>query len=170
MKRIMKEKKIMTNVKNIFISHHGKDDEHVQQLKKRLKDKGYDVRNSSVDSTKHQERRPSDETIKKDLRDGIGWAGTFICLIGEDTHTRDWVDFEIEQAYKQGKKIVGIYIHGCSEAVKLPEKLEKYRSAIIGWNSLDKLVDILDGKHFPAENPDGTEKVFSQTFDRVPCN
>ncbi|WP_222599027.1 TIR domain-containing protein [Morganella morganii] len=160
----------MSNVKNIFISHHGKDDEHVQRLKQRLKDEGYEVRNSSVDSTKHQEKRPSDETIKKDLRDGIGWAGTFICLVGEDTHTRDWVDFEIEQAYKQGKPIVGVYMHGCSESVELPEKLEKYRSYIIGWNSLDKLGDILDGKSVPAENPDGTTKNPSYTVVRVTCN
>lgn len=160
----------MSNVKNIFISHHGKDDEHVQRLKTRLKDEGYDVRNSSVDSTKHQDVRPSDKEIAKDLSDGINWAGTFICLVGEQTHSRSWVNYEIEEAYKQGKPIVGIYMHGCANSVELPENLEKYGNYVIGWNSLDKLGDVLDGKPIPRENPDGTLKTPKFDVVRVSCN
>ena len=33
-----------SKVKNIFISHYHKDDANVQQLKKRLRNIGYDVR------------------------------------------------------------------------------------------------------------------------------
>ncbi|MCC8145966.1 MAG: TIR domain-containing protein [Bacteroidales bacterium] len=159
----------MSKSKNIFISHHGEDDEHVQRLKERLKNDGYDVRNSSVDSTKHQEVRPSDDEIKRDLQDGINWAGTFICLIGEDTHTRDWVDFEIEEAFNQDKPIVGIFKHGCANSVELPEAFKKYRTYTIGWNSLDKLEDILDGKHVPHENPNGTSPNPPYEIHRVPC-
>ena len=97
---------------NIFISHYGEDDKHVQNLKKRLKDSGYDVRNSSVDSTKHQARRPSDAVIKRYLKGFVKWAGSFICLIGENTHSRPWVNYEIEQAHLQGKNIIGIRYNG----------------------------------------------------------
>src|SRR4051794_33674248 len=95
--------KNMDNAHNIFISHYGEDDEHVQRLKERLIDNGYNVRNSSIDSTKHKDGRiPSDEVIRRLLRRGISWAGKFICLIGPETHTRDWVNYEIKQAYLQG--------------------------------------------------------------------
>lgn len=38
------------------------------------------------------------------------------------------------------------------------EAFKKYGGSPIGWNSLDKLGDILDGKITPPENPDGTAK------------
>lgn len=160
----------MDITKNIFISHRGEDDNSVQRLKERLKENSYDVRNSSVDSTKHQHgRRPSDETIRKNLKEGVSWASTLICLIGPDTHNSAWVNYEIEQAHQMGKRIVGIYIHGYNEAVELPEAFKKYGGPPIGWNSLDKLTDVLDGENIPAENPDGTVREPIHEITRVKC-
>ena len=155
---------------NIFISHHGKDDNHLQSLKQRLKASGYDARNSSVDSTKHQARRPSDAVIARYLKGCIKWAGTFICLIGESTHTRPWVNFEIRQAYLQGKNIVGIYKHGCKDSVELPEAFKRYGGTPLGWNSLDKLGDALDGKPIPAEDSFGNTRTPIEPIVRVKCN
>jgi hypothetical protein len=160
----------MDKTHNVFISHHGEDDEHVQSLKKRLGDAGYTIRNSSVDSTKHTDVRPSDAQIAKDLKDGITWAGTFICLIGEETHSRDWVDHEIAEAHAQGKPIVGIYLHGCKDEVELPAGLKKYGGPILGWNSLDKLGDAMAGKNLSPENPDGSTRTPIHTINRVTCS
>lgn len=155
---------------NIFISHHGEDDQHVQSLKQRLIDKGYEVRNSSIDSTKHDNGKiPSKEVIADRLNNGVNWAKTFICLIGPETHTRPWVNYEIRQAHLQGKDIVGIYTYGSSNAVELPEAYKKYGGSPIGWNSLDKLGDILDGKIVPPENPDGTPSGPIHNIVRVRC-
>ncbi|MFM9985612.1 MAG: TIR domain-containing protein [Flavobacteriales bacterium] len=151
---------------NIFISHYGEDDNHVQSLKQRLKDKGYDVRNFSIDSTNHKNgRKPSDAVVQRLLQMRIKWSSTFICLIGPETHTRKWVNYEIRLAHLQGKRIVGIYTHGSNNSVELPEAYKKYGSPPIGWNSLDKLGDIITGKNFPAENPDGS--VSSPLFHRT---
>jgi len=154
---------------NIFISHYGEDDTHVQNLKNRLKDNGYEVRNSSVDSTKHQARRPSDAVIARYLKGCIKWAGSFICLIGEDTHTRSWVNYEIKQAHLQGKNIIGIYKHGCKDSVELPEAFKRYGGTPLGWNSLDKLGDAIDGKPIPAENSSGNVRQPIKSIVRVNC-
>lgn len=147
----------MADQHNIFISHYGKDDEHVQSLKARLKDRGYDVRNFSVDSTNHKDgRKPSDAVVQRLLKMRIKWSKVLICLIGDKTHTRDWVDFEIEEAKNQGKRIIGIYTHGSMETAEPPENLKKYASDIIGWNSIDKLGDLIEGENIPVETPDGT--------------
>lgn len=156
---------------NVFISHHGKDDAQVQNLKKRLAEKGYKVCNYSVDSTKHKDgRRPSDAVIQRYLRRQITWAGTLICLIGKETHSRPWVNYEIRKAYLQGKKIVGIFSHGNNNAVELPEAFKKYGGPTMGWNSLDKLGSIMAGKEFPVENPDGTPRAPIYTLAKVQCN
>ncbi|HBX18943.1 MAG TPA: hypothetical protein DEF88_00660 [Porphyromonadaceae bacterium] len=159
----------METVHNIFISHYGKDDEHVQRLKKRLKDEGYMVKNSSIDSTKYRPYVPSKATIARYLRSAIKWAKTFICLIGENTHTRPWVNYEIRQAHLQGKQIVGIYKYGCSNSVELPEALKKYGGPIIGWNSLEKLGDILTGKVIPIENPSSNNREPIHNIVRIKC-
>lgn len=146
----------MAEQHNIFISHYGKDDEHVQSLKNRLKERGYEVRNFSVDSTNHKGGRiPKKEVVERLLKMRIKWSGTFICLIGPKTHTRDWVDFEINEAHLQGKRIIGVYTHGNMETAELPENLRKYASNIIGWNSVDKLGELIAGENTPIENPDG---------------
>lgn len=160
----------MSKTRNIFISHQGEDDDHVQGLKKRLTDKGNVIRNSSVDSTKHTANRPSDETIKRTLKDGISWAGTFVCLIGEKTHESEWVDYEIKQAHLQGKTIVGVFLHGCKDDVELPKNLVKYGGPILGWNSLDKLEDAMDGKPLPSETPEGDKRKPVFSVERVKCN
>lgn len=148
----------MDKMHNIFISHYGKDDHHVQALKARLKNQGYNIRNFSVDSTNHKDgRRPSEAVIKRLLRMRVNWSSTFICLIGPKTHTRAYVDYEISKAVQLGKKIIGVYTHGNKETADLPKNLDKVASNIIGWNSIEKIGEIISGTNYPIENSDGDE-------------
>lgn len=160
----------MDKTHNIFISHYGKHDEHVQGLKQRLKNQGYDVRNFSVDSTNRRNgSKPSDAVVQRLLRMRIRWSSTLICLIGPDTHKRPWVNFEIRQAHLLGKRIVGVYMHGSSNAVQLPEAFRRYGGTPLGWNSLNKLGDAIAGKSMPAENPDGSSRTPIFEITRVKC-
>ncbi|MDV3936898.1 hypothetical protein CMT78_03850 [Elizabethkingia anophelis] len=155
---------------NIFISHHGKDDHHVQNLKTRLKSKGFGVKNFSIDSTKHHNgRRPSDARIRRLLKIRIKAASTFICLIGKETHKRKWVDYEIRRAQQEGKKIIGIYTHGNKNEVSTPLALQQYANSILGWNSIDKLGEIITGKTTVFENADGSSYSNVYSISRVKC-
>lgn len=138
--------------KNVFISHYGKDDASVQGLKKLLSDNGCTLKNSSIDSTKSNQASNPDY-IRGLLRDRISWAGTTIVLIGSKTHERDWVNWEIEQANKQGKQIVGVYIQGAKDS-EIPEAFQKYGDALVGWNS-GKIIDALNGNCNDFDNIDG---------------
>jgi hypothetical protein len=148
--------------KHVFISHHHKDDEEVTKLTDLIGRKGYDIRNSSIRAKPANQARldrgeVSDETIRRLLRMKISWAGTVVVLIGKETHERPWVNWEIEQANQQGKRIVGVYMRGGTEADK-PEALEKYASAIVGWNS-EKIIEAIEGTTTnDFQNPDGTPR------------
>lgn len=138
--------------RHIFISHHHADDAEVDKLISLLSRSGHDVRNSSIrakpaNQRRLEQKRVKDETIRRLLRMKISWAGTVVVLIGKDTHSRPWVNWEIEQANKQGKRIVGVYIRGGTEADK-PPALEKYASAICGWDT-KCIMAAIDG----TENP-----------------
>ncbi len=147
--------------RHVFISHHHADDEEVNNLTSLLAGNGYDIRNSSIRAKPANQRRleqglVKDETIRRLLRMKISWAGPVVVLIGKDTHSRPWVDWEIEQANKQGKRIVGVYIRGGTDADK-PLALEKYASAIVGWHS-DSIISAIDGKENHFQNPDGSPR------------
>lgn len=71
-------------------------------------------------------------------------------------HERPWVNYEIRSAYMQGKKIIGVYMHGCKDSVELPEAFKRYGGPIIGWNSTDKLDDMIEGDCPAPEKPSGT--------------
>lgn len=160
----------MSDKHNVFISHYGKHDDQVQSLKSRLKDKGFNVRNYSIDSTKHKDgRKPSDSVVKRLLNIRIKNSGTIICLIGPGTSTRKWVNYEIRKAHLEGKRIVGLYTHGSKDSVELPEAFKKYGGQLIGWNSVDKLGDVISGENLPYENPDGSTAAPIHSVTRIPC-
>lgn len=146
----------MADMHNIFISHYGEDEQSLDRLKERLRERGCDVRNSSVEKKKYRPYKVSDATIARYLRMCIRWAKTFIVMIGEHTYERPWVNYEIREAARQGKTILGIYMHGCANNVELPEAYKRYGGSPLGWNSLDKLEDIINGEVFLPEAPDGT--------------
>lgn len=126
-----------------------------------LRSKGYDVRSSSLQEDKdnkvvHKGKHVADATVARYIRRAIKWAGTFIVLIGEHTHERAWVNYEIRNAHFQGKKIIGVYKYGCAQTAELPEAYKRYGTSPIGWNSMDKLAGMIQGNVVPPELPDGT--------------
>lgn len=67
-------------------------------------------------------------------------------LIGPETNTREWVDWEIEYANSIGdKRIIGVYLPGATDA-DVPENLNNYGDSLVPWNS-DKLEAAIDGEN-----------------------
>lgn len=152
-------------VTNIFISHVHEDDEQVQGLKSLLKGKGYDVKDSSIDSSKPNEASNPDYIKSKILGPRIDWAGAMIVLISPDTHTSDWVNWEIENAFKKEKRIIGVWCQGAKDS-DLPEAFEKYGDDLVGWQG-DKIIDALNNvDHW--EGPEGNPRP-PQNAPRYSC-
>ena len=61
-------------------------------------------------------REKNDATIEKWIKNQMKMRSCIIVLIGEHTQGRKWINFEIENAWKEGKGIVGIYIHGLKDS------------------------------------------------------
>lgn len=145
--------------KNVFVSHHHKDDASVDGLSKLVRGKDYHLRNSSIRVKPSNQKRieknmVSEATIRRLLRMKLRWAGQLIVVVGKETHTRRWVNWEIDEAHKLGMPIVGVYERGLKDKVEIPEKLEEHGTARVGWNA-DSVIDALNGKS-QFLNPDGT--------------
>lgn len=149
----------MSVKKNVFVSHHHKDDGLVDKMTRLLSRNGCEIRNSSIRAKPANQERldkglVKDSTIRRLLRMKMSWAGTVIVLVGKETHARPWVNWEIKEAKRQGKNIIGVYENGLKDKVELPEALVKYGTSQIGWDSAS-IIDAINGS--PAfQNPDGT--------------
>ncbi|WP_280553015.1 TIR domain-containing protein [Halomonas sp. 25-S5] len=146
-------------VKNVFVSHHHKDDASVDGLTGMLSGKGYQLRNSSIrvkpeNQKRLDQKKVSDRTIARLLRMKMRWAGKIIVVIGKDTHKRPWVNWEVKVAHQLGKPIIGVYENGLKNQVEIPENLKKYATSIVGWRS-DSVIDALGGGS-QFQNPDGS--------------
>ena len=145
----MAEKEVV----NIFICHCGENADSLEKVRNLLGKQGYEVRDSSIDE-KNPNNAKDPEYIKTLIRPKIDWAGKILVLIGPETHTKAWVDWEIEYANKNGaKRTVGIYVEGGTES-EIPANLKKYGDALVPWNS-DKLVSAIEGESLWFQ-PDGS--------------
>lgn len=146
-------------IKNVFVSHHHKDDASVDGLTDMLSGKGYQLRNSSIRVKPENQKRldqnkVSDRTIARLLRMKMRWASQVIVVIGKETHERPWVNWEVKAAHQLGKPIIGVYENGLKDQVEIPDNLKKYATSIVGWRA-DSVISALDGKS-QFQNPDGT--------------
>lgn len=144
--------------KNVFISHHHKDDASVDGITSMVAGKGYKLRNSSIrvkpeNQKRLDQKKVSDQTIKRLLQMKMRWASQVIVVIGKETHSRPWVNWEIKVAHDLGKPIIGVYENGLKDEVEKPENLDKYATSIVGWRS-DSVIGALEGNG-QFQNPDG---------------
>lgn len=155
----------MAGQKNVFISHVHADDHGLQKLKDLLKPHGVDMRDSSIHTGKFNNASDPHYIKTQILAPAINWAGVFICYVSPKTRDSEWVNWEIEYAAKQGKRIVGIWEHGDKDC-QLPRALEEHADAMVGWNG-SAIIDAIEGKdHW--ERPDGSASAFVQ-LKRHPC-
>lgn len=162
----------MRDRRHVFISHHFKDDESVDGLVGLLNRAGKDVRNSSIrlkaaNAARIERGDVSPDVLRRALRMKVSWASAVVVLIGRETHQRPWVAFEIEEAHRQGKPIIGVYERGGTDAV-LPPEFEKYGSALVAWNA-EAIVDAIDGRARPFQNPDGSDRPYVHNPTRTVC-
>ena len=142
----------MTETKNVFVSHVHKDDHGLKKLKDLLSPKGIQIRDSSIHTGKFNNAKDENYIKSQILAPAINWAGVFICYVSPQTKDSEWVNWEIEYAAKQGKRIVGVWEHGEKEC-ELPTSLQEYGDALVGWNG-DAIIDAINGQD-QWGNPDG---------------
>ena len=70
-----------------------------------------------VDSAAFEEvKKGGDAAIKKWIDKQLEGTSVTVVLIGTDTSNRDYIKYELEQSWKKGNGILGIYIDQCKDA------------------------------------------------------
>ncbi len=140
--------------KNVFISHIHEDDEGLGKLKGLLKDNGMAVRDYSITADNPNNAHSEDYIKSEILAPRIRQSSTLLVYISPETKDSKYVNWEIEYAQKQDKRIVGVWEHGEKDC-EIPEALDKYHDAIVGWTG-NSVIDAINGKINGWEGSDGT--------------
>lgn len=158
--------------RHVFISHRFVDDGSVENLTGMLSRGGWDVRNSSIRVKEANQQRlergqVADRTLERLLRRKISWSQTALVIVGTSTHASRWVQYEIEEAHRQGKAIVGVYARGCTD-VQIPEALERYATSIVAWNT-SSIMAAIDGTKPIFQTAGGDEREPQSDVARRTC-
>lgn len=115
-------------IRNVFISFHIDDEAQVNLLRAQAKNQGFDIkfRDYSV-------KEPFDEKWKTNCRERIAQTSALICMIGEKTAQREAVVWEIDEAYRQGKKVIGVRIYRDRDHT-IPRPLLEHNAPIVYWD------------------------------------
>ena len=115
-------------VRNVFISFHIDDEVQVNLLRAQAKSERFDMefRDYSV-------KEPFDEKWKTNCRERIAQTSALVCMIGRETAQREAVVWEINEAYRQGKKVIGVRVHR-DRNDPIPQPLRAHNAPIINWN------------------------------------
>lgn len=70
--------------------------------------------------------------VKQVISDKISRASVLVCLIGNGTAWRDWVDWELETGYEMDKGLCGVRLKGSRGAT--PDLLRELRSPVARWD------------------------------------
>jgi hypothetical protein len=116
---------------HIFVSHAWKYDDAYMTAISWLDDSNISYSNYSV-----PEHDPIDANntakLKKALTAQISPANIVIIIAGMYATYSQWMDYEIDEAVRLGKTIIGIKPWGQE---RIPKKIQDNATELVGWNS-----------------------------------
>ena len=116
--------------RNVFVSFQVDDEAQVRLL-------AYQARSDKFEFTfrDYSVKDPFDEKWKSQVREKMRLVSAVIVAIGEKTYESEPVDWEIKEAYKQDKKVVGVRIYR-DAGHRVPPAVRP-GTEIINWNAED---------------------------------
>ncbi len=153
-------------IRNVFISHIHPDDEGLPRLKDLVARHGMNCRDGSITTGKFNAATNEGYIKYEILAPRIRWSSVLVVYISPETKNSDWVNWEIEYAYKEGKRIVGVWEWGEKDC-ELPEALTRYGDAVVGWNG-ESIVDAINGTSDSSYTQDGLEPA-NRKIPRYSC-
>ena len=110
---------------NAFISHIHEEEGDIPRLKDMMERHGVTARNYSITSDKFNNAKSEHYIKTQILGPQIKQSSVLITHVAPETKNSNFVNWEIEYAHREGKRIIGVWQRGARNC-ELPEALEKY--------------------------------------------
>ncbi len=123
------------DLRNVFISHIHEDDDGLHTLKDLVAKRGMICRDGSITTGKFNSVSNEDYIKYLILAPRIKWASVLVVCISPETKDSDWVNWEIEYAQKEGKRIVGVWKREGYEIMLIADRSMRQQQNIAGRQS-----------------------------------
>lgn len=123
-------------VKRVFISFHMEDRHAKELLVQQARSDRFDL-----EFVNYAVNEPFDDRWKTQCTERIRQSSVTICLIGEKTHQREAVNWELNKSYELGKKVFGVRIYRDRSHV-VPSPLTSQGARILLWNIRDIVAEL----------------------------
>ena len=148
--------------RQVFFSfHYSKDVWRVAQVRNMGVVEGQDL---FFDNGWEQVRKTSESAIKKWIDHEMNMRSCVVVLIGEETASRDWVKYEIQEAWKKGKGIVGIYIHNLEDQ---SQKQSNKGENPFDYFCIDKRFNFISNRATPLDQNEARLSSICKTYDSI---
>ncbi len=120
--------------RRVFISYHAEDQQQIRGFRLMIRNPkvALDIDDEGLQEAINSERSPY---IKQRIRLKIEAASVLLCLIGNGTAWRDWVDWELNTALELRKGICGVRLKGSRG--RTPPLLKEIGAPIAQWDVLE---------------------------------
>ena len=112
----------------VFISFHHEDEPQVNLLRQQAK-----TEQSDIQFTDYSVKEPFDEKWKTQCTERINRTSVVIVMVGQETHQREAVNWEIKKSYELNKKVVCVRIYR-DENHKIPQQCKENNAKVISWD------------------------------------
>ncbi|WP_234986646.1 TIR domain-containing protein [Demequina sp. NBRC 110055] len=134
----------------VFLSfHYGRDAMRVQQILNMGAVEGQTILSAQDwESVKNE----GDAAVENWIAEQMKYKRAVVVLVGQETASREWVDYEIRKAWNDGKKVLGVRIHGLADPANGRDRQGANPFAGIKLKNGSDLGDIV-----PVFNPSGPD-------------
>jgi hypothetical protein len=117
--------------RTVFLSFHQEDLAQVSGFRLMMKNRNLRL-DISDDASRYPVNSEHSTYIKRALRQRIKDADVLVCMIGNGTAWRDWVEWEINTAYEERRGICGVRLKGSRG--RTPEILREMGARVAPWS------------------------------------
>jgi hypothetical protein len=121
-------------VRKLFLSFHYEDRDQVNGFRLMAHNPNLPIDFSDV-SVRAAINSTGAAYLKRAISEKINRCSVLVCLIGNGTAWREWVEWELATALKLGKGVCGVCLKGARG--RAPDLLKQIGAPIAGWDQSD---------------------------------
>ena len=116
-------------MKRVFISFRHEDKAQVNGLRLLAANPKFDIEfyDESVRTAINSENA---SYVRSKIKEKIARTSVTVCMVGAETHTSQWVDWELEESITKGNKIICMGLPNGPGTLTLPEPARRLK---LGW-------------------------------------